>query len=201
MKISEIKEEQITNEIVDKVIYSGMEYQNQHLDVAIVLGSAKAHLYRVPYAVAEYKNGRIGKVIVSGGDMKLEGKQINEGKFLKSVALEQGVKEQDILVEDKAQYTLENFEFSRALMIEQGLLHKGMNLGIVTNAFHMRRSLMMAKRIFVDDEINIIPLPGQDYSSRRENWFETEKGRNLVMGEFKRLIWYAQQGIIDDFEV
>ena len=37
--------------------------------MAIILGRSKSHLYRVPYAVTKYKNGRIDKIIVSGGNV------------------------------------------------------------------------------------------------------------------------------------
>lgn len=201
MKVSKLEIEKITDELVDRVLYSGMNYENQYLHVAIILGSAKAHLYRVPYAVAEYKNGRVDKIIISGGDRVINGTVMNEAEYLKAAALEMGVEESDIIVENRAQTTLENLQFSREIIKSQGMIETNINVGIVTTAFHMRRSLMMARRIFAKDDVNIIPLPGQDNSTRRDTWYKTEKGRNIAIDELKKIIWYVNQGTIDDFEV
>lgn len=46
MKISKLTAEKITDEIVDKVLYEGLDYKNEKIDVSIVLGSSKAHIYR-----------------------------------------------------------------------------------------------------------------------------------------------------------
>lgn len=201
MKVSEVKENQITDELVDKVIYSGLNYENQHLDVAIILGSSKAHLYRVPYAVTEYKNKRIDKMIVSGGNVLPNENSSIEAEVMRATAVEMGVMEKDIIVENKAMTTLENMMFSREIMKEQNMIQKGINVGIVTTAFHMRRSIKIAKRVFAKDGVNIIPLPGQDYSSRRDTWYKSEKGRKIAVGELTRIIDYARQGLIDDFEI
>lgn len=178
-----------------------LDYENQHLNVAIILGSSKAHLYRVPYAVTEYKNGRIDKIIVSGGNVLSNEKGSLETEVMKSTAIEMGVSERDIIVEDQAKTTLENMMFSREIMKKQNLLQKGISIGIVTTAFHMRRRIKIAERAFVKDGVNIIPLPGQDNSSRRDTWYKSEKGRKIAVGELKKIIDYVRQGIIDDFEV
>lgn len=199
MRISEIDVDQITDEMVDKFIYSGLEYENQHLDVAIILGSSKAGLYRVPYAVRQYKKGKIDKIIVSGGRIHGDGK--SESEVMRAIAIEMGVGEKDIIVENKAMLTLENIMFSKKIMENQQMLQKGMSVGIVTTAYHMRRSIKIAERMFKTDNVTIVPLPGQDNSSRRDTWYKSEKGRNIVLGEMKKIIYYVRQGTIDDFEM
>ena len=201
MKISEIQENQITDELIDEVIYSGLDYKNQHLDVAIILGSSKSHLYRVPYAVTEYKNGRIDKIIVSGGNMLPNGNGMIEAEMMTQTAVKMGVEKRDIIVENKAATTVENMVFSRELMKRENLLQKGIYIGIVTTAFHMRRSIKIAEKIFAEDGVNIVTLPGQDSSTRRDTWYKSEKGREIVVGELKNIIDYAKRGIIADFEI
>ena len=201
MKISEIQENQITDELIDEVIYSGLDYKNQHLDVAIILGSSKSHLYRVPYAVTEYKNGRIDKIIVSGGNVLPSENGMLEAEMMRETAVKMGVREEDIIVEDKAATTVENMVFSRELMKKENLLQKGIYIGIVTTAFHMRRSIKIAQKVFAEDDVAIVILPGQDSSTRRDTWYKSEKGRKLVVGELKNIIDYVKRGIIDDFEV
>ena len=95
MKVSQITKEQINDELVDKILYEGMEYKQQPIDVAIILGSSKAHTYRLPYAVNVYKKGLISKIIVSGGRV-IESSGIGEGEFLKEKAIEQGVDKDNV---------------------------------------------------------------------------------------------------------
>lgn len=201
MKISIIEDKYITNELVDRVLYSGLDYANQHLDVAIILGSSKAHLYRVPYAVGVYKNGNIEKIIVSGGAVLEKQNGKTESEVMRQAVLEMGVKKYDIIVENKAKTTWENMIFSRELMKKKNLLQQGSYVGIVTTAFHMRRSIKIAEKVFEKDNVNIVPLPGQDNSSRRDNWYKSDKGRKIAFGELKKIITYVQQGVIEDFEV
>lgn len=149
MKISELTKGQLTEDIVDKVLYEGIEYKQQSLDVVIVLGSSKAHIYRLPYVVEVYKNGLVSKIIVSGG-RNIGNANVVEADYLKEKAIEFGIKKKDILVENKAMTTWENMKLSRELMIKNNLLGECTNIAIVTSSFHMRRSIMIAERVLRD---------------------------------------------------
>ena len=50
MKASQLTKENITPEIVDKLLFEGLDYKGETADVIIVLGSRKACDYRVPKA-------------------------------------------------------------------------------------------------------------------------------------------------------
>lgn len=200
MKISKLTEEKITDKIVDKVLYEGLDYKNEKIDIAIVLGSSKAHMYRLPYALDAYKKGLISKIIVSGGRKIDILADMSEGEFLKVKAIEEGVKEEDIVVEDKARTTLENLEYSLQIIKENNMLVDNLVIAIVTSSFHIRRSVMLAKRVF-NDTVHVIPMPGEDNSTRRTTWFTNERGRARAVGEVKKLMEYVQRGWIDDFEI
>ena len=92
---------------------------------------------------------------MSGGRV-IESSGIGEGEFLKEKAIEQGVDKEDIFVEREAMTTWENMQFSREIIIKNGLLKEAMNVAIVTSSFHMRRSLVIAKRIFENDPRNTV---------------------------------------------
>lgn len=200
MKISELIKGQLTEDIVDKVLYEGIEYKQQPLDIAIILGSNKAHIYRLPYAVEVYKNGLVSKIIVSGG-RNIGNANMVEADYLKEKAIEFGIKKEDILVENKAMTTWENMKLSRELMIKNNMFKTCIKIAIVTSSFHMRRSIMIAERVFSDDSVNIVALPGEDNSTRRTTWFTNEKGRVRAIGEVEKIIDYVKKGEIDDFEI
>ena len=58
MLVSQIKEEDLTVEIIDRLLFQGLADTGEKADCIIVLGSRKAALYRVPVAVDAYKAGR-----------------------------------------------------------------------------------------------------------------------------------------------
>ncbi|MBA4419421.1 MAG: YdcF family protein, partial [Syntrophus sp. (in: bacteria)] len=68
-------------------------------------------------------------------------------RFLKSL----GVKESDIIPESKSQDTFENARFTRDICKEKGIK----SILLITNAYHMRRSVMLFHKYFSD----ILPYP------------------------------------------
>lgn len=201
MKISELQEKQITDDLVDRILFADLAcYDGQFADAAIVLGSSKAHLYRLPPAIEAYQRGNVKKIVTSGRTRKIDGQEINEGELLRDTALQMGVRGEDILVENKAANTWENISFSRALLAQKGLLTAGMTIAIATSSYHMRRSLCLAEKVFARDHLHLISFPGDDHSTRRDTWYTNEKGRNRCYGEVERIVGLVRQGIVDDWD-
>ncbi len=94
-------------------------------DLALVLGSADE---QVPLAAARlYKEGRVSKIMVSGGAAKfiidktpLE--QRDAMKF-KRVLLREGIPEEDIITEPNSTSTDQNVEFSKQILEDKGIKH------------------------------------------------------------------------------
>ena len=101
MLVSTITEEDLTIEIVDRLLFQGLEDTGESTDCIIVLGSMKAATYRVPLAIDAYKAGRAGKIMVCGGKLRdfPEGKY-SEAEHMYRAALELGVSEDDIIIEN-----------------------------------------------------------------------------------------------------
>ena len=64
MLVSKIKEEDLSVEIIDRLLFQGLEDTGENVDWIIVLGSIKAAKYRVPVAVNAYKAGRASKIML-----------------------------------------------------------------------------------------------------------------------------------------
>ncbi|MGP1587036.1 MAG: YdcF family protein [Treponemataceae bacterium] len=93
--------------------------------------------------------GENTKIIVTGGTLKASGS--NEAYAMKTKLIELGISEQDILPEDKALDTIQNFKYSAGLIaqfegisLEQALER---NIIVVTQKFHLRRALFIGKRL------------------------------------------------------
>lgn len=92
---------------------------------------------RLLHAVQLYKAGKIKKILITGGSGSLVKRVSTEASDLKRAFLYCGVRETDIIVEDKSRNTRENALFSKKIIQEKHLQGKFL---LITSAFHMRRA-------------------------------------------------------------
>lgn len=97
--------------------------------------------YRLEKALELYKNNYAGNIIVSGGQGKDE--ITSESNVMKMWLVSHGVDSSKIIEESRSTSTFENLSFSKKLMEENKLK----TAIIVTNDFHVFRSLMVAHRL------------------------------------------------------
>ena len=129
-------------------------------DAIIVLGSGLIG-DRVPPLLAqrltkaktiyEQFEGR-PKLIVSGGQGADE--LISEAEAMANYLMEQGVPQEDILIENRSRTTFENLTFSKAILENQGL---GKSVLVVTNSFHALRAGVFMRRL---------KIPGRSVGSK-----------------------------------
>lgn len=120
-------------------------------DAAVVLGAplradgslSEVLEERVAAAVELWRAGRVPVVVMTGG--RTRGAKIAEAEAMAAAARTQGVPPEALLVEDTARHTAENAKNVAAL-----LLPARRRVWIVTQPFHMRRSLMWFRRVGFD---------------------------------------------------
>ena len=201
MLVSRIKEEDLTLEAVDRLLFQGLEDTGESTDCIIVLGSIKAAKYRVPVAVEAYKAGRASKLMLCGGKVReFPDGNYSEAKHMRQAALALDVAEEDIVLENSSQNTVENILFALIELQRTLWLNKVRRVLLVTTAYHMRRSLAIARYLF-PDHIEIIPCPANDNNTRRDNWRNTQVGTDRVKKEAMKIIESVLNGIIPDFEI
>lgn len=117
----------------------------QNLDYIIVLGAQVREngpsvvlKYRLDEAIAYLNENPDTVCIVSGGQGANE--PFSEAKGMADYLTEHGIEEERILLEEKSTNTVENIEYSKALMEQP---YDG--VGIVTNNFHVFRAVRIAK--------------------------------------------------------
>ena len=95
---------------------------------------------RIRTGIKVYSKHPGSKLIMSGGQGADE--VVSEAFAMKNYALEQGVSEEDIIIEDKSTNTEENIKFSKRFM-------KDVNsrFALVTNYYHVYRALVLAKTL------------------------------------------------------
>lgn len=201
MLVSGIKEEDLTFEVIDRLLFQSLEDTGENADCIIVLGSIKAAKYRVPVAVDAYNAGRASKLILCGGKSRdfPDGKY-SEAEHMRQAALALGVAEKDIILENKSQNTVENILFALIELQRAFWLNKVHKVLLVTTTYHMRRSLAIA-RYLLPEHIIVIPCPVNDNNTRRDNWMNTPVGIERAKGEAMKIVRYINDGVIPDFEI
>lgn len=119
--------------------------KRKNLDYIIILGSGLINdkvppllASRINKGIKIFKKNPNSKIIMSGGQGDDE--NIAEGEAMKQYALNLGISEKDIIVEDKSTTTRENLIFSKELMKENP------KIAVVTNYYHLFRALIIAKQ-------------------------------------------------------
>lgn len=201
MLASTIQKTDLTPEIIDRLLFLGLEDSGESADCILVLGSIKAAKYRVPVAVEAYRAGRARKILLCGGKLREfpDGKR-TEAQEMYQAALALGVPREDLILENSSQNTVENVLFALIELQRTLWLNRVSRVLLVTTAYHMRRSMAIARYLF-PAHITVLPCPANDTSTRRDNWMDTPAGIQRARNEAWKLVSYAADGVIPDFEV
>lgn len=198
MKLSELIKQGATDENIERLLYRGLDYNGESADLIMVLGSRKACEYRVPEAVRLYKEGKAPRILVSGGQVQETPRgEMPEWESMEQAALEAGVPRECILTEKSSMNTADNFMCSDRLLREY--FPDGSRIILVTTAYHIRRALMMGRKLLPRYEF--FPCPVQKGSATKENWCKTEKGRRTVLDEWIKFGYYIRVGIFEDIDI
>jgi uncharacterized SAM-binding protein YcdF (DUF218 family) len=153
-------------------------------DVILVPGANHPPL--MEKAASLYKQGMAPYILPSGGYKPHVG--TTEWEYLRNIGIENGVPEEAILIEDKAQNTLENAHFSLDVLYRNGIYPN--KVIMVCKAAHSRRALLCYQSEFPEDcEIFVSPCIDR-YGVTKENWFLTEEGISRTMTELKKIGTY-----------
>lgn len=195
MKLSELRENALTDETVHRLLFGGLEYRGDKAELIAVLGSRKACEYRVPVAAELYREGKAERLLFCGGKVQSTKYGVMpEFRSMLAAAAELSIPRGAILTEERSLTTAENLVFSREIIAERMPCCR--RIILVTAAYHMRRAMMLAERIL--PEYDLIPCPANKGSARRDNWRLTEKGRRTAREEVMKLKYCAENGFIED---
>lgn len=119
-------------------------------DAAIVLGAAAWNgkpspvlKERINHAIDLYIDGKVDYLIFTGG--KAPGEVKSEARTSMEYAIEQGVKAEDIIIEEKSMVTRENIKFAIEEIEKQEYAFDTFIL--VSDPLHMKRSVLLAKEL------------------------------------------------------
>lgn len=175
--------------------YLGMHQIPKQADCIVGFGNFNTNIAR--RAAELYHQGYAPKVLFTGGlGRNTEGllPEPEAVRFAK-VAMQCGVPEEDILIEDKSTNTKENIVFTRQLLEEQGLPH-GHILGV--HQPFMERRITAAMGVYWPELIFNVTSPQvtiPEYLEDAKRQGITENAAiSVIVGDFQRMDLYAKKG-------
>lgn len=199
MKLTEVDVKTLSDDVLERLIFDiPTEDKIPYCQVALVLGTDKPNIDRTPEAVKCYKEGLCGKLVFSGGVFwDTEYGRVTEAEYMRRYALEQGVPDEDIILDEVARTTIENV-LCGTLSIHRafGYISEVKDLLLITSLYHMRRSLLIAEALLPRHiKVHVSSAHGL---TEREDWKNTEVGRRRVASEAGYIKAMAQHGLIPD---
>lgn len=193
------------NNIEDITKFIFIKDEPEKADIIFIPGSSNWVLAET--AARLYKEGKAEKIMPSGmyfyqfgrfmnervTDERYKGIYETEAEFLASVLIKNGVPKEDVIKEEKATNTYENAIYSKELLREMKFRIK--SAIICPQAFHARRALMTYSHLFPDTKLYVVPTNTQNITSG--NWYNTERGRQVVLGELRKCGEYFENYIKD----
>lgn len=195
MKLSEINYDALTDDLVEKLIYSYPEDDQKNGDIIFVFGSGSEILERAMKGIQLYWEGRGKKILFSGGKRK-DGK--TEASLMKEIAIRESIPEEDILLEEQSTNTTENILCSLLILERKMGLGSISHIVAVTNPAHMMRVMLTLKH-YLPKWIECSYAPLNYHKAAKEVWKCDLKVKEKVWTEAKSMIHYAQTNRIEDF--
>lgn len=162
-----------------------LEHELKPADILFLPGSQEAALAR--RAAALWREGYAPVILPSGKYAKLEGYFTGDSAFrteweyFQHILIEEGVPKERIWREEEATFTYENALRSREVTDRAGLSVRRAIL--CCQAYHARRASLYYQVCFPEAELLICPVVTKGIS--RDNWYQSERGIDLVLTEVK----------------
>ena len=197
MKLTDIDTNNISNEIIKKVLFNTPKNEYLEADCLIVFGFYLKPLLdeRIKTVLEILKVKKVDKILLTGG-IGVAG-DFNESEYMKEVLLKNNVKEEIILIEDKSTTTEENIINSIEILKNNNLI-ENKTIILVSNQAHLKRIGMELKKQLKDNKFEIIyEYPSSSLTSF-ENFEKNNELRVRAVNEIKKIRKFIDMGIVDD---
>ncbi len=153
----------------------------KHADAVIILGAAintPALTNRTKEALELYEQGKADVMVLSGG--KIADADISEAEFMEKVIKKNANGEVNYILEEESHSTYDNINNSKAKLEGKS------SVIVVSDAFHLARAVLMAKRAGFEDVYWSAPSSG---------YYRRDELRFYYLREFVAMINYLPKFI------
>jgi uncharacterized SAM-binding protein YcdF (DUF218 family) len=159
----------------------GSSSSDVQADAAVVLGAAvwssgvsPVFKERINHAMDLYRRRRVHKIIFTGGQGNAN--EPTEAAAARTYALNNGIAQSDIFIEQRSHTTYENLVYAKQLADAHGLK----KVLIVSDPMHMKRAIAMAKDVGLDAHPS--PTPTTRYTGFRSQVAELSRETFYYLG-------------------
>ncbi len=156
-------------------------------DAALVFSGDPGY-ERTKEAVKLYKEQWVKKIVLTGSGGPGDG-----ALSLRGVAVREGVRPEDILLENRSTSTYTNLLNSREIILSQGFT----SVLLVSSPYHLRRVWALARRVFQNDTVHFMCHPVSHSYWRPDKWWEQSWERRVLAREYVRLAAFWLFGAYD----
>jgi len=176
-------------------------------NVALVLGFGPLSGYLADAAARLYHEGWFERIVVSGGvaveaapmaqallplavqeGQPFPKKSETESRYIQRILLNKGVPEDRIDIENKAQNSGQNMEFSKPFVPE------GSSIMLVVCASTVPRALATARRFWTQEEAILTAYPVFPLGITKKNWAQNPFASQFVFDESVKMKAYTEKG-------
>ncbi|MDN3019557.1 YdcF family protein [Paenibacillus sp. BSR1-1] len=154
----------------------------QKADAIIVLSGDRGE--RVEKAAELYHQGYGKYFVISGGIIYND---VTAAELMKEHALKLGVPESAIILEDRADSTYENADFTRKVIksypIDSAI--------VVSSNYHMKRVKMIFERDFEHSGVKLYYAGAKDRYFNKTKWWSNNKSIMITVNEYIKMAGYA----------
>ena len=217
----------LTKEEIDKILFDGLEDTNAICEYGILLGISRKieAIARAQTAAKLYKEGRIRKILITGGKNGISSSSKNqtpmdinqdnitiselfeddysEGYRMKLLMTEYAnnilhinIPEEDIILDEESNNTIENMQYAKKTF----KIKEGENIIIITSGYHMRRAIGTAMK-YLSNKIHYCPVIAKTGFFEKDNYYKTKLGMQLASFDANRCIEQASNGLIEDMDI
>jgi uncharacterized SAM-binding protein YcdF (DUF218 family) len=197
MLLSEVVVDELSREQITKILYGDEKDNGTKGDCIFVYGGRG--IERANKAVELYVQGRAEYILFTGG--------LGYGKYDYPLALKQrdiavnlGVPEDKILVEDRSNNTKEDAIASLFILENKFGIHNVKSLLVVSIPWHCTRGLLYLKTYY-PPWITYTWCPANYSEHQIDNWWQYQESYEYVMKEITNLVKFVQEGQLTDIEI
>lgn len=159
-----------------------VEDRIQKSDAIIVLSGDRGE--RVEKAAELYHQGYGKYFVISGGTVYND---VTAAQLMKEHALQLGIPKKSIILEDRADSTYENADFTKQV-IKSYPIHSAI---VVSSNYHMKRVKMIFDRDFKNTDMKLFYTGAKDRNFNKTRWWSNNKSIMITITEYLKMVGYA----------
>ena len=200
MKVSEIKTNDLDNELIKTLFFNVKKEKYDYADYLIIYGCHIKELLdeRLNHAIDIIKNKKVSKIVLTGG-VGLNG-DFNESEYMRNFLIEQGIDINNILIDDKSTTTEENnINICNILNLQN--IDKTLNIVLVTNELHVLRLMLHWKKILSNSNINFYYDYVENSLVSYNNVISNPELIELLKKQLEKIKRFIDLGIYEDIDL